>query len=291
MNKQTLHIIGMTCDHCAKSAEDALNAIPGVNASVSYEDSLAQLEITGAVDSGQLISAVESKGYGATLVTGQADTGTNKANTTASHGSGLHIAIVGTGSGAFAAAIKAVEQGAQVTIIEGADVIGGTCVNVGCVPSKIMIRGAHIAHLQGHHNVAGLPLNTPVLDRKAMVAQQQGWVNKLRYAKYESILETNPGINLMRGMARFEDAQTLIVTQKDGNDTVFEKTINADRILLAVGASPAIPSIAGLADTPYWTSTEALIAEQVPQHLLVLGASVVALELAQAVELHPKLTH
>ncbi len=190
----------------------------------------------------------------------------------------LHIAIVGTGSGAFAAAIKAAERGAQVTIIEGADVIGGTCVNVGCVPSKIMIRGAHIAYLQAHHNVAGLPLNTPNLDRCAMVAQQQKWVEKLRYSKYESILKTNPGIKLVRGMARFKDAHTLWVAGSDDS----EIEIRADRILLAVGASPFIPNIAGLADTPYWTSTEALVAQQVPQHLLVLGASVVALELAQA---------
>jgi len=190
----------------------------------------------------------------------------------------LHIAIVGTGSGAFAAAIKAVEQGARVTIIEGADVIGGTCVNVGCVPSKIMIRGANIAHLQGHHNIAGVPLNTPVVDRSAMVQQQQEWVDKLRYAKYEAILESNPGITLIRGMAHFKNRHTLIVAQPDGS----ENEIQADRILLAVGAKPSIPPITGLADTPYWTSTSALIAEHIPQHLLVLGASVVALELAQA---------
>jgi mercuric reductase len=121
-------------------------------------------------------------------------------------------------------------------------------------------------------------LNTPVIDRKAMVMQQQEWVEKLRYAKYESILESNPGINLMRGMARFKDAGTLIVTQSDGS----EKEIKADRFLLAVGARPMIPAIQGLADTPYWTSTEALIAEEIPKHLVVLGGSVVALELAQA---------
>lgn len=189
-----------------------------------------------------------------------------------------HIAIVGTGSGAFAAAIKAVERGARVTIIEGGDMIGGTCVNIGCVPSKIFIRGAHIAHLQGHHVVDGLPLNTPVIDRKAMVAQQQGWVEKLRYAKYESILESNPGITLLRGMARFENASTLIVTQANGMET----TLQPDRILLAVGASASIPKTAGLIDTPFWTSTEALVAEELPKHLIVLGGSVIALELAQA---------
>jgi len=88
------------------------------------------------------------------------------------------IAIIGSGSSAFAAAIKAVEEGAQVTMIEGGNVIGGTCVNTGCVPSKIFIRGAYIAHLQGHHDFRGLPPNTPNIDRKAMVTQQQEWVEQ-----------------------------------------------------------------------------------------------------------------
>lgn len=272
MNTVNIQVTGMTCDHCAKSAQDALNALEGVTASVSYEEGLASVETQGVVDNSQLLKAIESKGYGATLINN------DDAVTTSGGGSGLHIAIVGTGSGAFAAAIKAVEQGATVTIIEGGEVIGGTCVNIGCVPSKIFIRGAGIAHLQGHHAFNGLPLNTPVIDRKAMVMQQQEWVEKLRYAKYESILESNPGINLMRGMARFKDAGTLIVTQSDGS----EKEIKADRFLLAVGARPMIPAIQGLADTPYWTSTEALIAEEIPKHLVVLGGSVVALELAQA---------
>jgi len=193
-------------------------------------------------------------------------------------GDGLHIAIVGTGSGAFAAAIKSVERGARVSIIEGADIIGGTCVNIGCVPSKIMIRGGHIAHLQSQHNFAGLSLNRPVIDRKAMVQQQQKIVEELRHAKYENILESNPGINLIRGWARFKDAQTLLVNKADGS----EKEIKADRILLAVGARPMIPAIKGLADTPFWTSTEALVAEEIPERLVVLGGSVVALELAQA---------
>ncbi len=272
MNALNIQITGMTCDHCAQSAQDALNALEGVTASVSYDEGLAKVETQGPVDSGQLLKTIESKGYGATLLSN------DSAATASSDGDGLHVAIVGTGSGAFAAAIKAVEQGAKVTIIEGADIIGGTCVNIGCVPSKIFIRGAHIAYLQGHHAFNGLPLNTPVIDRKAMVTQQQEWVGKLRYSKYESILETNPGINLMRGLARFKDATTLIVTKTDGS----EREIKADRYLLAVGARPMVPDIKGLADTPYWSSTEALVAEQIPEHLVVLGGSVVALELAQA---------
>jgi len=190
----------------------------------------------------------------------------------------LHIAIVGTGAAAFSAAIKATEEGAQITLIEGGEVIGGTCVNTGCVPSKIFIRGAHIAHLQGHHAVAGIPPNMPDIDRPAMVAQQQEWVEKLRHAKYENILKNNPGITLLRGMACFQDANTLLVKRSDGD----EQIVQAERILLAVGARAVVPDIAGLVDTPFWTSTEALQTETIPSHLIVLGGSVVALELAQA---------
>ncbi len=272
MNSINLQITGMTCDHCAKSAGDALNALPGVKAVVSYADSLAKIESTGEIENGQLLKAVESKGYGASLIDaeGVAVTGGND--------NGLRVVIIGTGSGAFAAAIKAVEEDAQVTIIEGANVIGGTCVNVGCVPSKIMIRGAHIAHLQAHHAFEGIPLNKPEIDRSALVRQQQARVEELRHAKYESILESNPGINLICGWARFHNSNTLIITRSDGT----EKSVTADRVLIATGARPAVPDIPGLKKTPYWTSTEALIAEQIPEHLVVIGASVVALELAQA---------
>jgi len=264
MNIVTIKISGMSCDFCAESVQDALNSLDGVKASVSFDEQLAIVQTFNNVTENDLLKSIEEKGYQASLLDGNED--------------GLHIAIIGTGSGAFAAAIKAVEQGAKVTVIEGADDIGGTCVNVGCVPSKIFIRGAHIAHLQSHHSFNGLPLNTPKINRKAMMEQQQEWVKKLRYSKYESILENNPGINLVRGLASLKDSSTIIVSNKDGT----EKEIQADRILLAVGASSSIPDIKGLNDLPYWTSTEALTSEVIPKHLIVLGASVVALELAQA---------
>lgn len=189
----------------------------------------------------------------------------------------LNVAIIGTGSAAFAAAIRAVENGAEVTVIE-AGTIGGTCVNVGCVPSKIFIRAAHVVHLQTTHPFPGIGKAGVQVDRKALVTQQQARVEELRHVKYESILESNPGIKLLRGYASFMDEHTLLVKQPDGS----EVTLAADRILIATGRSPQIPDIKGLANVPYWTSTEALIAEQTPEHLLVYGGSVVALELAQA---------
>ncbi len=281
MTALELRITGMTCEHCARIAEAALNAMAGVKASVSFDEGLAKVESADDVDPDQMLKAVTSKGYGASLLddTAKVIGGGDR--------DALKVAIVGTGSGAFAAAIKAVECGARVTMIEAGEVIGGTCVNVGCVPSKILIRAAHIAHLQAHHAFDGIALQQPDIDRAALVRQQQARVGELRQAKYEDILESNPGIELVRGWARFRDAHTLIVGQADGP----EKTVTADRILVASGARPAIPEIPGLRQTPYWTSTEALIAEQVPEHLVVIGASVVALELGQAfLRLGAKLT-
>jgi len=190
----------------------------------------------------------------------------------------LHVAIIGSGSAAFAAAIRAVEEGAVVTMIEGGEVIGGTCVNIGCVPSKIMIRAAHIVHLQSSHAFIGITKKRPLVDRAELVRQQEARVAELRHAKYEDILKGNDDIRLLRGWASFLDDHTLSVRRTDGR----EELVKADKILIATGASPAIPNIPGLAGTPFWTSTEALIAKELPERLVVLGGSVVALELAQA---------
>ena len=190
----------------------------------------------------------------------------------------LNIAIIGSGGAAMAAALKAVERGAHVTLIERGT-IGGTCVNVGCVPSKIMIRAAHIAHLRRTSPFdSGIAASAPAIDRNKLLAQQQGRVDELRHAKYEGILARNPAITVLQGEAHFEDQQQLVVRSNDGG----ERVVVFDRCLIATGASPDIPVIPGLKESPYWTSTEALISATIPARLAVIGSSVVALELAQA---------
>jgi mercuric reductase len=192
-------------------------------------------------------------------------------------GNGLHVAVLGAGSAAFAGAIRAAEAGARVTMI-GAGTLGGTCVNVGCVPSKILLRAAHLAHLQAHHPFDGLGRSRPAIDRRALVAHQQGRVEELRRTKYADLLAGNPRITRVEGLARFNDGRTLRVALAGGG----EETLAPDRVLIATGAAPWTPPIPGLAETPYWTSTEALVAEEVPDHLVVLGGGLVALELGQA---------
>ncbi len=190
----------------------------------------------------------------------------------------LHFAVIGSGGGAMAAALKAAELGARVTLIERGT-IGGTCVNVGCVPSKIMIRAAHVAHLRRESPFdVGVSAVRPVIDRGALLAQQQARVDGLRHAKYENILRGTPAITVLRGEARFRSADSLDVRLGDGGT----RELPFDRCLIATGASAAVPPIPGLQDTPFWTSTEALASETIPPRLAVIGSSVVALELAQA---------
>jgi len=190
----------------------------------------------------------------------------------------LHIAVIGSGAAAMAAALKAAERGARVTLIERGT-LGGTCVNVGCVPSKIMIRAAHVAHLRRESPFdAGIAPGAPTIDRARLLTQQQARVEELRHSKYESILESTPTITVLRGAARFKDSRHLIVTLNAGG----ERELAFDRCLIATGAQASIPPIPGLKETPFWTSTEALASADIPPHLAVIGSSVVALELSQA---------
>jgi mercuric reductase len=261
---ESFEITGMTCEACARRVEQALRRVPGVReAQVSYPEATAR--VTGhAMRTAALARAVADSGYGARP---------------AGRGPGpTRIAVIGSGGGAMAGALKAAELGAAVTVIERGT-LGGTCVNVGCVPSKMLIRAAHIAHLRRESPFdAGLSAAPPLVDRPRLLAAQQRRVEELRRGKYEQVLAGAPGITLLRGEARFTDARTLGVTLAGGG----ERFVGFDRCLIATGASPVVPPIPGLADTPYWTSTDALASDRIPPRLAVIGSSAVAAELAQA---------
>lgn len=261
----------MTCDSCAKHVKEALEKVPGVrSAVVSHPLGTAQLTADVGIPLALLTAAVAGLGYRAAV--------TDAPLAASGDGGGLHIAVIGSGGAAMAAALKATERGARVTLVERGT-IGGTCVNIGCVPSKIMIRAAHIAHLRRQSPFdGGIAAIEPMIQRDKLLAQQQARVDELRHAKYESILEGNPAITVLHGEARFKDGRKLIVSMADGD----EQEVAFDRCLVATGASAAIPPIPGLKDTPYWTSTEALVSDTIPTRLAVIGSSVVSVELAQA---------
>src|ERR1700724_3328085 len=260
----TLKIDGMTCASCAEHVSQALEKVPGVrSAAVSYPKALANVTVDGGVSHDTLAAAVTTAGYHARV----ADVPTHSAGLLdkalgwagaggkrSGDDGALRVAVIGSGGAAMAAALKAAENGAQVTLIERGT-IGGTCVNVGCVPSKIMIRAAHIAHLRRHSPFDdGIAAAQPIIRRNRLLMQQQVRVEELRYLKYEKMLENNQAIALVRGTARFTGAHTLAVKLAAGG----ELEIGFDKALIATGATPTIPPVPGLEGTPYWTSDEAV---------------------------------
>ena len=278
-------IEGMTCSSCAAHVKKALEQVPGVHTvAVSYPRGCVEVTSDRTVNAEILTTAVTKLGYRARSVSDQfaglPENGSVRpeSNEQSSERGKLHIAVIGSGGAAMAAALKAVERGARVTIIERGT-IGGTCVNVGCVPSKIIIRAAHIARLRRESPFdRGIAAVEPAIRRDQLPSQQQARVNELRHAKYENILEGNPNITCLRGVARFYDGRSLLVHLNAGG----ERKLVFDCCLIATGASAAVPPIPGLKNTPYWTSTEALASDSIPARLAVIGSSAAAMELAQS---------
>jgi len=188
----------------------------------------------------------------------------------ARHG-GFDLAVVGAGSAGFSAAITAAELGARVALI-GHGVIGGTCVNVGCVPSKTLIRAAEsLHHAEAAARFAGIRAEARLDDWPALVAQKDELVADLRRAKYVDLLSAYDGIAYRDGPARLAPDGVYV----NGG------LIRAQRTIVATGASPAGPSIPGIEAIDCLTSTTALELDELPCSLIVVGAGYVGCELAQ----------
>ncbi|MFQ5347321.1 MAG: mercury(II) reductase [Rhodothalassiaceae bacterium] len=181
------------------------------------------------------------------------------------------LAVIGAGSAGFSAAITAAETGARVALI-GSGTIGGTCVNVGCVPSKTMIRMAEAVHgAATASRFPGVVGEAHVEDWQAAIMGKDSLVADLRRKKYIDLLPAYPDIVYIEGRARFTATGLLV----DG------APFHADRIVIATGASPALPDIPGAAAVPYLTSTTALSLPRLPRSLLVIGGGYIGCELAQ----------
>jgi len=263
-----LDVAGMTCDACERHVSHAVERAGGIDVRVSWRDGQATFD-GATIDEAKLTAEVAAAGYEAGALHGRA---TPPAPTRAGGDVEWDLAIIGAGSAAFAAAIRAKEAGARVVMIEKATP-GGTCVNVGCVPSKALLVAADAYHRGHHHAFAGIGhLDDTPADLGALVAQKDELVAGLRQAKYIDLV-ADYGFTLRRGTARFADADTIEV---DG------EPLRAANYLIATGARPALPPIDGLAGVDYLTSTTALELTEVPRSLAVIGANAIGLELGQA---------
>lgn len=182
------------------------------------------------------------------------------------------VAVIGAGSAGFSAAITAADEGARVALI-GHDTIGGTCVNVGCVPSKTLIRAVESLHnATSAKRFDGIEASASVTNWGAVIAQKQALVDELRQAKYIDVLPGYNTITYLQGQASFMDSGALSV---DG------EVLNKDKIIITTGSQSHVPAIPGIDTVPYLTSTSALELEQLPASLLVIGAGYIGVEIAQ----------
>ncbi|MEX2179449.1 MAG: mercury(II) reductase [Gemmatimonadaceae bacterium] len=182
------------------------------------------------------------------------------------------LAVIGGGSAGFAAAIKGAELGARVALIEGGT-LGGTCVNVGCVPSKTLIRAAESLHRRSHHPFEGIPSTDGRPEWNLVRAAKDELVARLRTAKYEDVLQSYESVTVLRQRARFTGANAIALA--DG------ATITVQRSVITTGASPWCPDIPGLAAAGALDSQSAMDLGELPRSLIVIGGSAVGLELGQ----------
>jgi len=182
------------------------------------------------------------------------------------------LAVIGAGSAGFSAAITAADDGARVALI-GFGTIGGTCVNVGCVPSKAMIRAMDTMHIKAvAARFDGVEASAAVTDWQAVVQQKQALVDDLRAAKYTDVLPNYQSVAYLEGKAVFDEKGGL---QMNG------KTIDADKVIIATGSKPHVPEIEGIESVTHYDSTSILELETLPKSLLVMGGGYIGVELAQ----------
>lgn len=264
-----LEVRGMTCDSCAEHVEKALSSVPGVKKVhvPGWQSARASIVVEGEVDPEALSAAVAQAGYTARV---RARKPVDQAVGNGGDGD-FDLMVIGHGSAGFAAAIRAVELGFRVALV-GDGEIGGTCVNVGCVPSKTLIRALEAYHQAGQRRFRGVHTLPGHLSWPEVIDHKDELVAELRQGKYLDVLAAYPEITYIRGRARLTGGTGVEV---DGRHYAPRK------VLLATGARPWAPPIPGLAEAGYLDSTAALDLRERPASMIVLGGNAVGLELAQ----------
>jgi mercuric reductase len=182
------------------------------------------------------------------------------------------LIIVGGGAGAFAAAIQANELKAKTALINDGLPLGGTCVNVGCVPSKRLLWAGEVMHLAKNHSRPGIELSVKNFDFQKVVQDELDLVSHLREEKYEKVLKGLDSVTLVEGRAKF-------VSEKEVE--VNGEKFGADKFIIATGSTANVPPIEGIEEVGYITHIEALKLQSLPGELIVVGAGPVSIEFAQ----------
>jgi dihydrolipoamide dehydrogenase len=181
------------------------------------------------------------------------------------------LIVLGGGMAGLPVSIRCARSGLETVLVEQ-DLLGGTCLNRGCIPTKTMIRSAEVAHLADRADEFGVDVRGEVqMDMAAVVERQRRVVERIRSGTYENVERTD-GLDLVEGRGTFESPTEIAVG---------DRVLAADRIVVNTGARPASPPIEGVEDIDPLDSTSALSLAEVPEHLVVIGGGYVGAEYAQ----------
>lgn len=188
----------------------------------------------------------------------------------------MKIAVVGGGPGGYTAAIRAAQLGGEVVLVEK-NRIGGTCLNVGCIPTKAFLHSAEVLREAQRAGRYGILAEVKGLDWNKLLNKKNSVVARLTQG-VEGLMKAN-GIEVVEGEAYFQSAGTLMVKKRQGG----REELSWDRLILATGSVPALPPIPGVTGNPAcMDSTGALSLEKLPKSLLVIGGGVIGIELGSA---------
>ena len=183
------------------------------------------------------------------------------------------LIIIGGGSAAFSAAIRANEIKLDTLLVNDGLPLGGTCVNVGCVPSKFLIRAAESIHRASHSPFEGISAKGADVDFRKIIQQKNKLVADMQQKKYLHLLEELEFVQVLEGFAEFEDRNTIRVHREE---------YRAIKIIIATGSGVAVPAIDGLQNVPYFTNSTFFDLEEQPESVVIIGGGYIGLEIAQA---------
>ena len=268
-NKTTslaLDIRGMSCDHCAAFIEKKLKEKKGITGQqVRYGSHSGEITYDPAIISKQdIVDTINAIGNYRAV---------EKTDVPARSKDHFDLIIIGGGSAAFSAAIKAESLGLSTLMINDGLDFGGTCVNVGCVPSKNLIRAGEAAYHATHSNFEGIRPKGADIDFTQIIKGKKKLVAALQEKKYMNVVSDFENLTMLKGWAKFKDSKTIEVNGKD---------YKALKFLIATGATTNIPDIEGLNKIGYLTHVSLFDLEEKPESMTIMGAGYIGLEIAMA---------
>lgn len=185
-----------------------------------------------------------------------------------------NVTVIGSGPGGYVAAIRCAQLGFKTAIIEKYDTLGGTCLNVGCIPSKALLDSSeHFINAKDHFKEHGIDITAPKVNIKQMIKRKADVV-KQNVDGIAYLMKKNK-IDVLTGVGSFVDKNTIKITGKDGK----ESTVTTEKVIIATGSKPTPLPFAPLDKKRIISSTEALELKEVPKHLIVVGGGVIGMEL------------